>query len=168
MRFNLGYAFLVMGVCIAVGTSMLWWVEGLTVFDCVYGSVMSLCTVGYGGITFKTRIGKLFSVIWVLASKVLVASIFHYLAQVRRDEMHKVVVKRLVEREITLEEFRAMDANRCGSIRKSEYIIYKVKEILEEVDGIGEEDMSMISKQFSILDPNNTGMVTYDISEKGL
>jgi hypothetical protein len=51
-------------------------VEGWSVVDAVYFSAMSLATVGYGDVVPTTAIGKLFTVVYVLAGIGILVSFF--------------------------------------------------------------------------------------------
>jgi voltage-gated potassium channel len=55
-------------------------VEGWTVVDAVYFSAMSLATVGYGDLVPDTDVGKLFTVVYVLAGIGILVSFFTALA----------------------------------------------------------------------------------------
>jgi voltage-gated potassium channel len=51
-------------------------VEGWSVVDAIYFSSMSLATVGYGDLVPETDIGKLFTVVYVLAGIGILVSFF--------------------------------------------------------------------------------------------
>jgi voltage-gated potassium channel len=51
-------------------------VEGWSVVDAIYFSAMSLATVGYGDVVPETEIGKLFTVVYVLAGIGILVSFF--------------------------------------------------------------------------------------------
>lgn len=51
-------------------------VEGWSIIDAVYFCAMSLATVGYGDVVPETEIGKLFTVVYVLAGIGILVSFF--------------------------------------------------------------------------------------------
>jgi voltage-gated potassium channel len=51
-------------------------VEGWSVVDAIYFSAMSLATVGYGDLVPETEIGKLFTVVYVIAGIGILVSFF--------------------------------------------------------------------------------------------
>jgi hypothetical protein len=59
-----------------VGTAFYTVVEGWGVIDAVYFSAMSLATVGYGDVVPVTAVGKLFTVVYVLAGIGILVSFF--------------------------------------------------------------------------------------------
>lgn len=63
-----------------VGTAFYTVVEGWGVIDAVYFSAMSLATVGYGDVVPETAVGKLFTVVYVLAGIGILVSFFTALA----------------------------------------------------------------------------------------
>ncbi|KAK8976022.1 hypothetical protein V6N11_025521 [Hibiscus sabdariffa] len=77
---------------------------------------------------FKTLAGRLFAGVWLLISTLAVARAFLYLAEARVDKRHRRIAN------------------------KSEYVIYKLK----EMGKIGEKDILEICDQFNKLDPNNS------------
>ncbi|KAE8726811.1 Two-pore potassium channel 5 [Hibiscus syriacus] len=125
--------------------------------DSVYLSVMSVTTVGYGDRAFKTLTGRLFAGVWLLISTLAVGRAFLYLAEARVDKRHRRIAKWVLHREVTIEDLLAAGINNNnGFISKSEYVIYKLK----EMGKIGEKDILQICDQFSKLDPNNSGKIT--------
>lgn len=156
IRLKVGLALGVVVLCIAVGTLVLYFLEDLDWIDSVYLAVMSVTTVGYGDRAFKTLPGRLFAAIWLLVSTLAVARAFLYLAEARISKRHRRVTNWVLHRDITVEDLLAADMNNHGYISKSEYVIYKLKEMQK----IGEKDILQICDQFSKLDPNNLGKIT--------
>ncbi|KAK9281973.1 hypothetical protein L1049_004882 [Liquidambar formosana] len=156
IRLKVGLALGVVVLCIGMGTLVLYFVEDLSWIDSVYLSVMSVTTVGYGDRAFKTLPGRLFAGVWLLLSTLAVARAFLYLAEARIDKRHRRITKWVLHREITVEDLLAADINNNGFISKSEYVIYKLK----EMGKIGEKDILEICNQFSKLDRNNSGKIT--------
>jgi voltage-gated potassium channel len=61
---------------LAVGTAFYVLVEGWGVVDAVYFCAMSLATVGYGDVVPETDVGKLFTVVYVLAGIGILVAFF--------------------------------------------------------------------------------------------
>lgn len=156
IRLKVGLALGVVFLCIGIGTLVLYFVECLDWIDSFYLSVMSVTTVGYGDRAFKTLQGRLFASIWLLFSTLAVARAFLYLAEARIDKRHRRIAKWVLHREITVEDLLAADINHNGFISKSEYVIYKLK----EMGKIVEKDILQICDQFNKLDRNNSGKIT--------
>jgi hypothetical protein len=53
-------------VLLGSGTLFYWRIEGWTVVDSVYFSVITLTTVGYGDFSPETTVGKIFTIVYVL------------------------------------------------------------------------------------------------------
>ncbi|XWS31895.1 hypothetical protein CRYUN_Cryun23aG0115000 [Craigia yunnanensis] len=156
IRLKVGLALGVVVLCIGIGTLMLYFVENLDWIDSVYLSVMSVTTVGYGDRAFKTLPGRLFAGVWLLISTLAVARAFLYLAEARVDKRHRRIAKWVLHRDITIEDLLAADINNNGFISKSEYVIYKLK----EMGKIGDKDILQICTQFRKLDRNKSGKIT--------
>lgn len=156
IRLKVGLALGVVVLSIGMGTAVLYFLEDLDLIDSVYLSVMSVTTVGYGDRAFKTLPGRLFAAVWLLFSTLAVARAFLYLAEARIDKRHRRITKWMLHREITVEDLLAADTNNNGFISKSEYVIYKLK----EMGKVGEKDILDICSQFSKLDVNNSGKIS--------
>ncbi|MED6168004.1 serine/threonine protein kinase [Stylosanthes scabra] len=156
IRLKVGLALGVVVLCIGIGGFVLYFVEGLDWVDSIYLSVMSVTTVGYGDRAFKTRQGRLFAAIWLLFSTLMVARAFLYLAEARIDRRHRRMAKKVLHRDITVDDWLAADINNTGFISKSEYVIFKLK----EMGKIQEQDVMQICEQFRKLDPSNCGKIT--------
>ncbi|KAH6768940.1 Ca2+ activated outward rectifying K+ channel 5 [Perilla frutescens var. frutescens] len=156
IRLKVGVALGAVVVCIGVGIVFLYLVERLNWVDSVYLSVMSVTTVGYGDRAFTTLWGRLFASVWLLFSTLAVARAFLYLAEARVDKRHRKIANWALHRAITVEDLLAADINNNGFISKSEYVIYKLK----EMGKIKEKDVLQICDQFNKLDRNNSGKIT--------
>lgn len=156
IRLKVGLALGVVLLCVGLGSLVLYFQENLDWVDSVYLSVMSVTTVGYGDRAFKTLPGRLFASFWLLFSTLAVARAFLYLAEARIDKRHRRITNWVLQREITIEDLLAADINNNGFIRKSEYVIYKLK----EMGKISEKDVMQICNQFNKLDENNSGKIT--------
>ncbi|KAL0328951.1 UNVERIFIED_CONTAM: Two-pore potassium channel 3 [Sesamum calycinum] len=133
IRMKVALALGVVVLCIGIGVAVMHFVERLDWLDSFYLSVMSVTTVGYGDRAFNSLAGRIFASIWLLVSTLAVARAFLYLAEARVDRRHRRMAK-------------------C----KSEYVIYKLK----EMGKISEKDILQICKQFERLDTGNCGKIT--------
>ncbi|ONK63050.1 uncharacterized protein A4U43_C07F10890 [Asparagus officinalis] len=156
IRMKVALAVGVVILCIGAGTLALYHIEHLDWMDSVYLSVMSVTTVGYGDRAFKTLEGRVFASFWLLVSTLAVARAFLYLAEARIDKRHRKIAKWVLQRDLTVEDLFAADINQSGFISKSEFVIYKLK----EMGKIGEKDILQICNQFNKLDICNTGKIT--------
>ncbi|KAL9239789.1 hypothetical protein vseg_014076 [Gypsophila vaccaria] len=156
IRLKVALALSVVFLCIALGSLFLYLVERLSFVDSLYLSALSVTTVGYGDRAFSTLSGRLFASIWLLLSTLAVTRAFLYLVEARIDKRHRNLAKWVLQRDITPQDLFAANINNNNFIKKSEYVIYKLK----EMGKIGEQDVSLICNQFNKLDPNNMGRIT--------
>ncbi|XP_043710658.1 two-pore potassium channel 5-like [Telopea speciosissima] len=155
IRMKVALALGVVVLCIGTGTMIFYFVEHLGFVDSIYLSVMSVTTVGYGDKAFETLSGRIFACLWLLFSTLAVARAFLYLAEARIDKRHRRITNWVLQRSITVEDFLAADVNNHGFISKSDYVIYKLK----EMGKIGEKDILQICTQFTKLDRNKSGKI---------
>lgn len=156
IRMKVALALVVVFICIGVGVGFMHFVERLSWLDSFYLSVMSVTTVGYGDRAFNSLSGRIFASIWLLVSTLAVARAFLYLAEARVDKRHRRMAKWVLGRDMTVAQFLAADIDNNGFVTKSEYVIYKLK----EMGKISEKDILLICKQFERLDSGNCGKIT--------
>ncbi|KAJ0081756.1 hypothetical protein Patl1_10123 [Pistacia atlantica] len=153
IRMKVALALGVVVLCIGVGVGVMHFVEKLGWLDSIYLSVMSVTTVGYGDRAFRSLAGRIFASIWLLVSTLAVARAFLYLAEARVDKRHRRMAKWVLGHDMTVAEFLAADIDNNGFVSKSEYVIYKLK----EMGKITEKDIQQICKTFDRLDAGNCG-----------
>lgn len=156
IRMKVALALGVVVLCIGLGVTVMHFVERLGWVDSFYLSVMSVTTVGYGDHAFKTLHGRIFAAIWLLVSTLAVARAFLYLAEARVDKRHRRMAKWILGQDMTVAEFLAADIDNNGVVSKSEYVIYKLK----EMGKVTEKDIMQISEKFDRLDTGNCGKIT--------
>ncbi|KAE9610656.1 hypothetical protein Lal_00029676 [Lupinus albus] len=156
IRMKVALALGVVVLCIGFGVGVLHFVEKLDWLDSFYLSVMSVTTVGYGDKAFKTVHGRIFAAIWLLVSTLTVARAFLYLAEARVDKRHRRMAKWILGQDMTVAEFLAADIDNNGFVSKSEYVIYKLKELGK----VSDKDIMQISEKFDILDSGKCGKIT--------
>ncbi|KAH9622264.1 hypothetical protein KSS87_001365, partial [Heliosperma pusillum] len=156
IRLKVALALFVVILCIGIGSLFLFFVERLSFIDSLYLSALSVTTVGYGDRAFSTLSGRLFASVWLLLSTLAVARAFLFLVEARIDKRHRTLAKWVLQRDITPQDLFAANINNNNFITKSEYVIYKLK----EMGKIAEHDISQICNQFNKLDPNNMGRIT--------
>jgi predicted membrane protein len=70
-------------IILVVGTLFYSWVEGWSLLDSLYFSVVSLATVGYGDLAPVTAAGRAFAIVYILFGLSLLATFVHMLAKER-------------------------------------------------------------------------------------
>ncbi|KAG6510964.1 two pore potassium channel c-like [Zingiber officinale] len=156
IRMKVALALFVVLLCISLGTGVLRFVERLGWLDSFYLSVMSVTTVGYGDKAFKTLPGRLFASLWLLVSTLAVARAFLYLAEARIHKRHRSIAQWVLSRDMTVSEFLAADMDNDGFVTKSEFVIYKLK----EMEKVSDNDIKLICNQFDKIDVGNCGKIT--------
>lgn len=156
IRMKVALALGVVFLCVGLGVGVLHFVERLGWLDSFYLSVMSVTTVGYGDRAFKTLHGRIFAAIWLLVSTLAVARAFLFLAEARVDKRHRKMANWVLGQDMTVAEFLAADIDNNGFVSKSEYVIYKLK----EMGKVSEKDIMQVSEKFDRLDTGNCGKIT--------
>ncbi|KAL3741567.1 hypothetical protein ACJRO7_017090 [Eucalyptus globulus] len=156
IRMKVALALVVVVICIGIGAGVMHFVEDLDWLDSFYLSVMSVTTVGYGDRAFKSLPGRIFASIWLLVSTLAVARAFLFLAEARVDKRQRRMAKWVLGQDMTIAEFLAADIDNNGFVSKSEYVIYKLKEMRK----VSEKDIMQICNKFDRLDNGKCGKIT--------
>ncbi|KAJ0111408.1 hypothetical protein Patl1_01451 [Pistacia atlantica] len=156
IRIKVCLALIVVVGCLAIGTIAVHILENLSWVDSFYLSVTSVTTVGYGDYAFSTVTGRCFAIVWLLVSTLAVARAFLYLTELRIDKRNRRIAKWVLQKKMTLGDLVAADLDNDGSISKSEYVIYKLK----EMGKIAEKDILQICNQFDLIDSSKCGKIT--------
>jgi voltage-gated potassium channel len=81
-------AFVIIGMLVAIGTIFYKLVEHWTWLDAFYFSVITLTTVGFGDVTPETRIGKLFTVAYIVVGIGIFFVVINSIARIAVERMH--------------------------------------------------------------------------------
>ncbi|XP_009629731.1 two-pore potassium channel 3-like [Nicotiana tomentosiformis] len=154
-RIKVALAMSVLVFCIGIGVVFMHFVERIGWFDSFYFSVIGVTTVGYGEKVFKSMGGRIFASIWLLASTLAFARAFLLLAEVKVDEKQRELEEWVLDQD-SVQHFHAADIDNNGFVSKSDYVIYKLKELGK----ITERDVLLISKYFERWDTGNSGKIT--------
>jgi potassium channel subfamily K len=117
IRSKVVLAFGVVVMCIGVGAVVMHFLESLCWLDSFYLSCMSVTTVGYGDLAFKTAPGRLFASVWLLVSTLAVARSVIFLAEAQIEKRHRLLAKLVLEKEMTLGDLVAADLDNDGCVR---------------------------------------------------
>jgi voltage-gated potassium channel len=72
------------------GTFVYHWLEGWSYLDALYFCVISSATIGYGDLTPTTDLAKMFTIVYVVNSIVVLLALFDRIRSVRVQRMQKV------------------------------------------------------------------------------
>lgn len=75
---------------VLIGTVVYRWLEGWTVVDSLYFSVVTLATVGFGDLHPTTDAAKLFTVLYILAGLGVIAAFISELTKHRSALIHQL------------------------------------------------------------------------------
>ncbi|PNX97075.1 two-pore potassium channel 3-like protein, partial [Trifolium pratense] len=100
--------------------------------------------------------GRCFAIPWLLVSTFAVTRSFLYLTDYSLHKRSREMTKWILHKKITLSDLAAADLDHDGSISKSDFVIYKLK----QMGKISEIDILQISKQFDSLDHAMYGKIT--------
>ena len=128
---------------------------GLSFVDSLYMSTMTASSIGFGDLSPKSDIGRLFFVVWMIGGYVIVASSIREISQLYLELKERQAEKRILNRKVGVETL-GMDGDGDGVVDKFEYLshmvvvlgkmdVYEVREIMKrfhELDVTGDGKLS--------------------------
>uniref|UniRef100_A0A7N0RC36 Potassium channel domain-containing protein n=1 Tax=Kalanchoe fedtschenkoi TaxID=63787 RepID=A0A7N0RC36_KALFE len=151
----------ILSVLVAVGISVLMWVENLSFVDAFYCACCTVSTLGYGDVSFTTTIGRIFAVFWIPAGTLCAAQFYLYIAELATEKKRKSLVKWVLTRKMTKLDLEAADFDGDGAVDAAEFVIFKMKELGK----ITSRDVELCLEEFEHLDVDQTGTLsTLDIN----
>lgn len=100
---------LLVAMVMVFGTVFLWKVEKLSLVDSFYCVCATITTLGYGDKSFSSKLGRVFAVFWIIASTIILAQFFLYLAELYTERRQKILAKWVLKRRITTMDLEAAD-----------------------------------------------------------
>ena len=86
-------------IIITIGTISYHYLEGWSVIDSLYFSVVTLTTIGYGDFTPQTDAGKIFTILYIIAGIGMILSFIntlqHHYSNMRHKEKNDLKIKDL-------------------------------------------------------------------------
>jgi len=154
---------------LAVGALVYSWAEGMSYLDAMYFTIVTTSTVGYGDITPKTTIGKMFTIPYVPLGVCLLAYACHTIAeipmQLRFERMQEHILGQFGE-EMHEEDFehlkRTVHKAPTENITKNDFSLA----MLMRLGVVTICDLQRVEALFSMLDKDHSGELSIeDITE---
>lgn len=156
VKYKFLLALILLFLLIIVGTIFLYLVESFEFVDAFYCVCSSITTLGYGDDSFSTRAGRVFAVFWILSSTICLAQFFLYLAELYTEKRQRLLVKRVLARNVTASDLEEADIDHDKTVSAAEFIVYTLK----EMGKISQEDISLVMERFRKLDVDQSGTLT--------
>lgn len=121
-------------------------IEGWSVLDCFYYSVITVTTVGFGDLSPKSQDARLFAIFFL---PLAVVSVAHGIGSV----LEEISKRRVMKTKISMKELLAMDADGDGKVSQLEYLSY----MLVKLNKADQDDIDGILAQFRKLDRDGSG-----------
>ncbi|KAF2288835.1 hypothetical protein GH714_016486 [Hevea brasiliensis] len=156
VKYKLLSAIAILFVLIVVGIAFLCFIENFELVDAFYCVCSTMTTLGYGDESFSTTSGRLFAVFWILSSTICLAQFFCYLTELYTEIRQRLLVKRVLTRNMTSSDLESADLDHDKVVSAAEFIVYSLKE-MEKID---EGDISLVMERFKKLDIDHSGTLT--------
>ena len=91
-----------MAILLASGTIFFSWVEGWSLLDSLYFSIVTLTTVGYGDLSPNTEVGNAFTILYIIFGMIMIAASISVLAMERQVARTQQTERSMKEEESSL------------------------------------------------------------------
>lgn len=129
------------------------YLEGWDYVTCIYFFVVTATSVGYGDVVPESQQSKLFAVLLIPSSVMVIAELFNRLIAVYLKRRADECEEEFLNRRMTLADFHQMDVDNSGTVTYDEFI----KFFLVTMGKVKEEDMDRLKNLYDKFDANGDG-----------
>ena len=142
----------------ALGSFVVGYSEGWDWVDSLYWCIITGTTVGFGDLTPRNENMKWFSVIFIPLSVGVISASLGRIANIFVEKEIAKANKRLLNREVTLEDLEEMNADGDGEVSLLEF----VEHMLKSMHKVDQTLLDELHKQFEHLDADGSGGLQQD------
>lgn len=143
---------------VAAGGLIMGRVEGWSIVDSLYYALITASTIGLGDFAPVTRAGRLTALLLI---PMIVAAAGEILASIGLsliERRQKKIFSEQLERGLTSDHLKAMDANGDGKVGRDEYVFF----MLMEMGLVNKQEIDDLFDQFERLDVSRSGYLDLD------
>ncbi len=122
------------------------YLEGWTLIDSVYTTLITVTTIGFGDFSPSSQYGRMFAIFYLPLAVVSVANAIGNIVEL-------IANQNVVRQNISMKELIDMDTDGDGEVSKVEYLSY----MLMKLGKVEQEMVDEILAQFDKLDADNSG-----------
>lgn len=100
-----------------IGITVLIVVEDMSFIDAYYCVCVSITTLGYGDKSFTSKIGRMFAIVWILMSTLMLAQLFVYLVEIWTESRQRQLVDWVLHRKLTIQDIEQADLDNDSVVR---------------------------------------------------
>lgn len=123
----------------------------LTVIRC--DTSLSATTIGFGDLTPQTPAARLFAVLYIPLTIAAAGEFLSGITMALLRRRQRQVYERQLEKDLTIEHLKVMDANNDGKISREEYVQF----MLIEMGRVSQNELDELFHQFDRLDVTASG-----------
>lgn len=139
-------------------------VEGLSVVDSIYVTVISATTVGFGDIDPSKRSSRLIMIVWLLVATLSLAKVISDQSETVVHLRQRNLTRMLLEAKMDRTTLVRMDKNNDGKVSRAEFLV----SCLLRLRKVEKPDLDEILERFDELDVDNSGFITLEDVDSNL
>uniref|UniRef100_A0A7S2IN49 EF-hand domain-containing protein n=1 Tax=Haptolina brevifila TaxID=156173 RepID=A0A7S2IN49_9EUKA len=140
---------------LTIGAVTVYFMEGWSITDSIYWTIVATCTVGYGDLEIQDTMSRRVLTVYMLFAVGGVAISLGKLGALCTEIEREKDVQAFVERGISQVMLEEMDTDGNGVIDRGEFL----KFVLVAMDKVDVEDVEKVLGMFDRLDPQRTGVI---------
>jgi len=143
---------------LSIGGLILGFLEGWSLIDSIYYSIITSVTLGYGDFTPTRPLTRLISVIFDPVVVAASGNVFGSFAAFLLDRRRNNAFQKNIESDLSIEDIKLMDVDESGEVSKDEYIAFMLVNLKIVDKGI----LDTILAQFDKFDVTGDGCLSED------
>ena len=122
---------------------------------CVCCNKISFSTIGFGDVTAKSQVLRLFMVFFLPVGVATFGEMLSRIAAVYIDRKNRVARKKFLQRSLTLCDIESMDEDNNGDVSREEFVSF----MLVALQKVTEADIAELRRVFHSLDVDSSGTI---------
>lgn len=143
-------------VILLIGFAVFFWMEGLSVVDALYTTIISATTVGFGDFEPTHNTTKTIMTVWLCFSTIAVGKVIADFTDASVKAKQRDVSRRLLTASMDIGSIKSFDKDQSGAVDKCEFLA----EMLVRSGKVEREDVDTILLRFEQLDKDNNGEIS--------
>lgn len=154
--YNLCMAVLSLLSVLVMGFGVFYWLEGLSLVDAMYTTIISASTVGFGDYEPTHRLTKSIMAVWLCFSTFAVGKVIADFTDASVKAKQRDVSRRLLTASMDMGALQMFDKDRDGRVDKGEFL----GEMLVRSGKVERDEVNAILLRFKQLDKDNSGEIS--------
>lgn len=154
--YALGFSAFCLALVLAIGMLIFIFLEGYSVVDAIYVTIISATTVGFGDFEPKKDSTKILMTFWLTFSTIGVVKVIADFTDANVQAKQRMMTRRMLTAKMDMSTWTDMDRDNDGQVDKAEF----VTELLIRTGKVERRECDALMKRFDELDTDKSGEIS--------